>query len=174
MGGEQRSWPSRQSARRPYSQGATDCLPETLDPRVASDTGRGCGCWGLRRGGRFIQLGRPGYGEQFQRRGEDDGHPRGTGQVHRWPGARIASTGRGGSRHVRRLRTILLPPCPSKDASPPSRIPASTWSPLLARGSSACRTDLAEVRSWGRQQGFQVSDRGGVPAELIAAFDDAR
>ncbi|HZW43723.1 MAG TPA: histone-like nucleoid-structuring protein Lsr2 [Dermatophilaceae bacterium] len=35
------------------------------------------------------------------------------------------------------------------------------------------KTDLADIRSWGREQGRTVSDRGRVPAELIAAFDSA-
>jgi Lsr2 len=37
----------------------------------------------------------------------------------------------------------------------------------------APREDLSAVRAWGRQNGFTVSDRGRVPADLQAAFDKA-
>lgn len=33
------------------------------------------------------------------------------------------------------------------------------------------RADLAEVRAWARKNGFKVSDRGRVPAEVLTAFD---
>lgn len=35
------------------------------------------------------------------------------------------------------------------------------------------REDLSSVRDWGRKNGFTVSDRGRVPADLQAAFDKA-
>jgi hypothetical protein len=35
------------------------------------------------------------------------------------------------------------------------------------------REDLAAVRAWGRNNGFTVSDRGRVPADLQAAYDKA-
>lgn len=35
------------------------------------------------------------------------------------------------------------------------------------------REDLPAVREWGRKNGFTVSDRGRVPADLQAAFDKA-
>lgn len=35
------------------------------------------------------------------------------------------------------------------------------------------REDLAAVRDWGRKNGFTVSDRGRVPADLQAAYDKA-
>ncbi len=42
------------------------------------------------------------------------------------------------------------------------------------RGSNiAGRRDLNAIREWGRQNGFQVSDRGRVSGELQAAYDKA-
>lgn len=35
------------------------------------------------------------------------------------------------------------------------------------------RTDLNEIRQWGRDNGFQVSDRGRVSRELEEAYDRA-
>lgn len=40
-------------------------------------------------------------------------------------------------------------------------------------GNSAGRRDLNAIREWGRQNGFQVSDRGRVSGELQAAYDKA-
>lgn len=39
--------------------------------------------------------------------------------------------------------------------------------------SSSSRSNLNEVREWGRANGFQVSDRGRVSGELQAAYDKA-
>lgn len=35
------------------------------------------------------------------------------------------------------------------------------------------RTDLNEIREWGRKNGFTVSDRGRVSGDLQAAYDQA-
>lgn len=43
-----------------------------------------------------------------------------------------------------------------------------------SRGRSSnrpARTDLAEVREWARANGHQVSDRGRVSSEVLAAYD---
>ncbi len=40
-------------------------------------------------------------------------------------------------------------------------------------GSSPRRHDLNQVREWGRQNGFKVSDRGRVSGELQSAYDKA-
>jgi Lsr2 len=37
----------------------------------------------------------------------------------------------------------------------------------------AAKADLGEVRSWARDNGFQVSDRGRVSAEVMSAYDGA-
>ena len=40
-------------------------------------------------------------------------------------------------------------------------------------GGSAGKHDLADVRSWARDNGFKVSDRGRVSSEVIAAYEQA-
>lgn len=40
-------------------------------------------------------------------------------------------------------------------------------------GASPRRSDLSKVREWGRDNGFTVSGRGRVSAELQAAYDKA-
>ncbi|GAA3603143.1 MULTISPECIES: Lsr2 family protein [Kineosporia] len=42
-----------------------------------------------------------------------------------------------------------------------------------ARGRSAAKADLGDVRSWARDNGYQVSDRGRVSAEVMAAYEGA-
>ncbi|MBL8929562.1 MAG: Lsr2 family protein [Kineosporiaceae bacterium] len=42
-----------------------------------------------------------------------------------------------------------------------------------SRNGSAPRASLADVRAWARENGFQVSDRGRVSAEVMAAYDTA-
>ena len=40
------------------------------------------------------------------------------------------------------------------------------------RSSSASgRKDLAEVRAWARSNGYEVAERGRIPADVIAAYD---
>jgi hypothetical protein len=41
---------------------------------------------------------------------------------------------------------------------------------LADTGSRARRQELARVRGWARDQGFQVSDRGRVPTEIVKKF----
>jgi hypothetical protein len=38
---------------------------------------------------------------------------------------------------------------------------------------SSGKTDLAEVRSWARSQGYKVSDRGRISAEVQEAYEAA-
>jgi hypothetical protein len=38
---------------------------------------------------------------------------------------------------------------------------------------AAAKTDLADVRAWARENGYQVSDRGRVSAEVMTAYDGA-
>jgi hypothetical protein len=42
-----------------------------------------------------------------------------------------------------------------------------------SRGSSGGRHDLSDVRAWARENGYQVSDRGRVSSEVIAAYEKA-
>ncbi|MEO9106345.1 MAG: Lsr2 family protein [Pseudonocardiaceae bacterium] len=39
-------------------------------------------------------------------------------------------------------------------------------------GERARRPDLSEVRAWARQEGYSVSARGRVSAEVLTAFDE--
>lgn len=41
------------------------------------------------------------------------------------------------------------------------------------RASTGRRTDLNEIRQWGRENGFKVSDRGRVSRDLEEAYDRA-
>jgi len=51
---------------------------------------------------------------------------------------------------------------------------ASTRRAVKSRnGSAPARTSLADVRGWARDNGFQVSDRGRVSAEVMEAYDNA-
>jgi hypothetical protein len=38
---------------------------------------------------------------------------------------------------------------------------------------AAAKADLGEVRQWARENGYQVSDRGRVSAEVMTAYDGA-
>lgn len=40
--------------------------------------------------------------------------------------------------------------------------------------SSSARNDLNEIREWGRANGYKVSDRGRVSADVLKAFDAAK
>jgi len=40
-----------------------------------------------------------------------------------------------------------------------------------ARGSS--RSDTAAIRTWAKEQGLKVSDRGRIPAEVVAKYEAA-
>ena len=38
---------------------------------------------------------------------------------------------------------------------------------------AAAKTDLADVRNWARENGYQVSDRGRVSQEVMTAYEGA-
>lgn len=40
------------------------------------------------------------------------------------------------------------------------------------RASSTRRADLADVRAWARNNGHKIADRGRVPADVLAAYDN--
>jgi hypothetical protein len=42
-----------------------------------------------------------------------------------------------------------------------------------AANSGSGRTDLAAIRSWAKDNGHKVSDKGRVPGTVVAAFDAA-
>jgi hypothetical protein len=45
--------------------------------------------------------------------------------------------------------------------------------PVRGRRTSSGAPNSAEVRAWARSQGIKVSDRGRIPASVIASFRDA-
>lgn len=54
-----------------------------------------------------------------------------------------------------------------------SRSASSSGGSGRSRGSSGGRHDLSDVRAWARENGYQVSDRGRVSSEVIAAYEKA-
>jgi hypothetical protein len=42
-----------------------------------------------------------------------------------------------------------------------------------SRSRAAAKTDLGDVRAWARDNGYQVSDRGRVSAEVMSAYEAA-
>lgn len=50
-------------------------------------------------------------------------------------------------------------------------ITAARKTSTAARRSPAPTSNLAEVRTWARSQGFQVSDRGRISAEIMEAYE---
>jgi hypothetical protein len=54
---------------------------------------------------------------------------------------------------------------PGPRRAPPPRPPARTPRPA--------RHDQSEVRTWAREQGLKVSDRGRIPADVLAKYESA-
>jgi hypothetical protein len=50
---------------------------------------------------------------------------------------------------------------------------ATTGSAAPARRSAAAREDLTPMREWARSNGYQISDRGRIPASVRAAYEAA-
>ena len=42
-----------------------------------------------------------------------------------------------------------------------------------ARGARAARHDLSDVRAWARDQGIKISERGRIPADILAKYNAA-
>jgi hypothetical protein len=42
-----------------------------------------------------------------------------------------------------------------------------------ARGSRPARHDQSDVRAWARSQGLKISDRGRIPADVLARYESA-
>jgi hypothetical protein len=40
-----------------------------------------------------------------------------------------------------------------------------------AKSAKGARRDLADVRKWAKENGFEVSERGRISAEVLAAYD---
>jgi hypothetical protein len=41
------------------------------------------------------------------------------------------------------------------------------------RGGGSSRRSSSDVRQWAREQGYEVSDRGRIPANVLEAYEDA-
>jgi hypothetical protein len=75
------------------------------------------------------------------------------------------------------------PPAAEEKTAPPSS-PAAEETPTPRRkrpsrrrapraGRTARDVDNAEIRAWARENGYTVSDRGRVPATIVAAYREA-
>jgi hypothetical protein len=51
--------------------------------------------------------------------------------------------------------------------------PKATGAKRTATGSGRSPEQLAAIRTWAKQEGYEVSDRGRVKAEIVEAFDAA-
>lgn len=43
-----------------------------------------------------------------------------------------------------------------------------------ARRSRGSRADIPQIRKWAQDKGYEISDRGRIPNEIIEAYDNAR
>ncbi|MEW1956351.1 Lsr2 family protein [Kineococcus sp. NPDC059986] len=50
---------------------------------------------------------------------------------------------------------------------------SSTTAKPAAKGAGGPERDTGEVRTWARENGYTVSDRGRISAEILQAFDAA-
>jgi hypothetical protein len=55
----------------------------------------------------------------------------------------------------------------------PARKPATSSSKSSSSGSGRTTEELARIRAWAKENGHQVSERGRIRADVIAAFDAA-
>lgn len=53
------------------------------------------------------------------------------------------------------------------------KVPARQASKAKANGRRTPRRDLSAVRAWASENGFQVAERGRIPADVIEAYDQA-
>jgi hypothetical protein len=71
--------------------------------------------------------------------------------------------------HARELRTIL-----ARYAGAGRKITGPGRRPARRRGSAATEErDTTEIRDWAKANGFEVKDRGRIPAEVVARFQAA-
>lgn len=76
-------------------------------------------------------------------------------------------------RNAAALRDALAPWIGhARKTARPQRVAAGGGGGTRRRGEG--RTDLAEVRAWGKDNGFAVSERGRISKELQQAYDAAQ
>jgi hypothetical protein len=68
-------------------------------------------------------------------------------------------------KHADQLAQAIGPFIAAARKVPSSRRPA--------RGARAGRHDLSDVRAWARDQGIKISERGRIPAEVLAKYNAA-
>lgn len=54
------------------------------------------------------------------------------------------------------------------------KVRATTTTSRRSRATAGPKRDLAEVRAWAQSNGFQIADRGRIPAAVIEAFESRR
>lgn len=54
------------------------------------------------------------------------------------------------------------------------RVKPGTASPVSNVSATASREQAQAVREWGRRNGFEVSDRGRIPGNIVEAFEAAQ
>jgi hypothetical protein len=68
-------------------------------------------------------------------------------------------------KHATQLATAIRPYIEAARKVPSSR--------RAARGSRPARHNQSDVRAWARSQGLKVSDRGRIPADVLAQYESA-
>jgi hypothetical protein len=68
-------------------------------------------------------------------------------------------------KHADQLAKAIRPYIEAARKVPASRRPV--------RGGRSARHDQSEVRAWARAQGLKVSDRGRIPADVLARYEAA-
>jgi hypothetical protein len=68
-------------------------------------------------------------------------------------------------KHTAQFAKAIAPYLAAARKAPSSRRPA--------RAARASRHDQSEVRAWARGQGIQISDRGRIPADVLARYQAA-
>jgi hypothetical protein len=68
-------------------------------------------------------------------------------------------------KHADQLAQAISPFIAAARKVPSSRRPV--------RGARAGRQNLSDVRAWARDQGIKISERGRIPAEVLAKYDAA-
>lgn len=75
--------------------------------------------------------------------------------------------------HAQELRSALEKFVASARKITGKRAAAAAAAPARTTGKGKSGHDLGAVRDWARNNGFEVSDRGRVAANVIAAFEAA-
>jgi hypothetical protein len=73
--------------------------------------------------------------------------------------------------NISKLREVLAPFVAVARRGGGSARRSGASSPVRPRGSSRNRDEAQAMRSWLRENGYTVKDRGRVPRELIAAYE---